>query len=91
MTEAEIFNALTEIFRDVFVRSDIVLEPHFMSKDVEGWDSYKQIEIVLAAEARFDIKMTMREVDRLRTVGDLARIIAAKTNGSGSQAAGSGA
>jgi len=45
---------------------------------VEGWDSFKQIEIILAAEARFGIKMSTRELDSLRRVEDLARLVAAK-------------
>jgi acyl carrier protein len=80
MTEAEIYAALTQIFRDVFLRDDLVLMPDFTAKDIDGWDSYKQIEIVLATEERFNVKLTIREVDRLQTVGDLARVIATKTD-----------
>ncbi|MBV8871038.1 MAG: acyl carrier protein [Acetobacteraceae bacterium] len=77
-TDTEIDAALTEIFRDVFLRDDLELRPDLSAKDVEGWDSFKQIEIILAAEARFGIKMSTRELDSLRSVGDLVRVIAAK-------------
>ncbi len=77
-TDAEINTVLTEIFRDVFRRDDMTLRPDLSAKDVEGWDSFKQIEIILATEARFGIKMTTRELDSLRNVGDLTRVIAAK-------------
>jgi acyl carrier protein len=77
-TDAEIDTALTEIFRDVFMRDDMTLRPDLSAKDVAGWDSFKQIEIILAAEERFGIKMTTRELDSLRNVGDLARVIASK-------------
>ena len=77
-TDAEINAALTEIFRDVFRRDDMTLRPNLSARDVEGWDSFKQIEIILATEARFGIKMTTRELDSLRSVGDLVRVIAAK-------------
>jgi acyl carrier protein len=76
--EAEINSALTEIFRDVFMRDDMVLTPGLTAKDVEGWDSFKQIEIILATEARFGIKMSTRELDSLRNVGDLVRVVASK-------------
>jgi acyl carrier protein len=49
------------------------------AKDVEGWDSFKQIEILLATEERFGVKFSTREVDSLQNVGDLARLVAAKT------------
>ena len=79
MTEAELYAALGEIFRDVFLRDDIVLRPHMTAADVAGWDSLKQIEIVLAVQARYEIKLTTRDLDSLLSVGDLVRVIEAKT------------
>jgi acyl carrier protein len=73
--DAEIDAALTEIFRDVFRRDDMTLRPDLSARDVEGWDSFKQIEIILATEGWFGVKMTTRELDSLR---DLARVIATK-------------
>ena len=78
MNDMDIWNGLREIFADVFSRDDIVLTPELTAKDVKGWDSFKQIEIILATEARFGIKMSTREVDRLHNVGDLAQVIAVK-------------
>ena len=78
MTEPEIYAALTEIFHDVFLRDDIALSPTLSAKDVAGWDSFKQIEIVMATEERFGIKLSTRELDRLQNVGDLAAVVAAK-------------
>ncbi len=78
-TEAEIDRALTEIFRDLFMREDIVLSPDLTAKQLPGWDSFKQIEIIMASEERWGIKFTIRELDSLRCVGDLARMVASKT------------
>jgi acyl carrier protein len=77
-SESEIYTALTDIFRDVFMRDDMSLRPDLSAKEVEGWDPFKQIEIILATEARFGIKMTTRELDGLRNVGDLAGVVATK-------------
>jgi len=79
MTESEIYAALDEIFRDVFLRDDIALTPELSAKDVPGWDSFKQIDIILAIEARYHVKFNTRELDSLHNVGDLVRVIAAKT------------
>ena len=78
MTEAEIYGALSELFSDIFLREDIVLKETTSAKDVEGWDSFKQIEIVMAVEERFGIKMQTREIDRLKNVGDLVTVIRGK-------------
>ena len=78
-TEPEIYGAMTEIFQDVFMRDDLVLKAELSAKDVKGWDSFKQIEIVMATEERFGMKFTTRELDSLQNVGDLVRVVAAKT------------
>ena len=49
------------------------------AKDVAGWDSFKQIEIIMATEERFGIRFSTRDLDRLQTVGDLIAVVAAKT------------
>jgi acyl carrier protein len=77
-TRADIDRALTEIFHDVFARDDLVLHPELSANDVEGWDSFKQISIIMAVEERFDIRVTTREMDSLQSVGDLVRLIEGK-------------
>jgi acyl carrier protein len=81
--EIHIYQALTGIFQDVFLRQEMTLTPELSAKDVQGWDSFKQIEIILATEQRFGIKITTRELDSLRNVGDLVRVIAAKAEARG--------
>ena len=78
-TEPEIYGAMTEIFQDVFMRDDLVLKADLSAKDVQGWDSFKQIEIIMATEERFGMKFSTRELDSLQNVGDLVRVLIAKT------------
>jgi|HubBroStandDraft_5_1064220.scaffolds.fasta_scaffold880002_2 acyl carrier protein len=73
-----IYAALTEIFNDVFMRDDMQLTPTLTARDVPGWDSFKQIEIMVSIEERFGIKLNTREIDSMKCVGDLATVIAAK-------------
>jgi acyl carrier protein len=72
---------LTEIFQDIFRRPDLVLSDGLSSKDVRGWDSFKHIEIIMVAEAKWAIKFDADDLDELRCVGDLAQMIARKTAG----------
>ena len=80
-TEAEVYPALTTIFHDVFLRDDLTLTPELTAKDVPGWDSFKQIEIIMACEEQWRIRFSTRELDALRSVADLVRTIATKTGG----------
>jgi acyl carrier protein len=77
--DAEIYVKLTQVFREVFRREDIVLTPELTSRDVPGWDSFRQVEIILAVEHCFDITLSSDDVDELENAGDLVRTIAAKT------------
>ena len=80
MSDAAFYPVLTEIFRDVFMR-EVALRPELTAKDVPGWDSFKQIEIIVALEERYGIKFHTKELDALNNVGDLARVLALKTKG----------
>jgi acyl carrier protein len=78
-TEPQAYDGLTEIFSDVFMRDDIALKPELTAKDVDGWDSFKQIEIIMAVEEKFGIKFQTRDLDTMKNVGDLIRLITAKS------------
>jgi acyl carrier protein len=77
MTDAAIYETLSEIFNDVFMRS-VELRPELTAKDVPGWDSFKQIEIIVALEERYGVKFHTKELDALHNVGDLARVLSTK-------------
>lgn len=77
MEESEIYAVLNEVFQDVFLR-DVGLRPDLTAKDVPGWDSFKQIELIVALEERYAIKFHTRELDSLHSVGDLVSVLSAK-------------
>ncbi len=78
MVDADIYPQLSEMFQDIFMRDDIVLAPSTTAKDVDGWDSMKMIEIIMAVEEKYGIKLQTKEIDNLNSVGDLVTLIAAK-------------
>ena len=61
------------------MREDLVLNANMAAKDVDGWDSTNQIDILLSVEAHFGIKFTTKEMDSLQNVGDLVQQILKKT------------
>jgi acyl carrier protein len=81
MEVTEIYAQLTEMFRDIFMNEAMVLTPEMSATDVKGWDSFKQIEIIIGVEERFGVKFRMKEIETLRNVGDLASLINAKSPG----------
>lgn len=76
--EAFIYSQLTDIFNDVFDRSDMQLYPEMSAKDVPDWDSFKQVELIVTIQDRLGIKLSTRDVDGLKCVADLARVVREK-------------
>ena len=81
MTRPEISQVLTEVFRDVFDNAALTLTDATTARDVEGWDSLQHINLIVAAEKRFKVKLTTREVNGLQNVGDFVSLIAKKLGG----------
>lgn len=79
MTEAKILEQLVQIFREIFDNNDITLNMDTTAEDIEGWDSFNHINIIVAAEMRFSIKFATAEIEGLRNVGELVELIAKKT------------
>ena len=76
MNEAEIYENLTPIFRDVFDDDSIEVTPGLSAKDVDGWDSLSHIRLLITVERAFKIKFSTSEIGNLQKVGDLVAIIA---------------
>ncbi len=81
MTEAELLVAITPIFRDAFSDDHFVPTMSLSAKDVPGWDSYKQVNILIALEEKFGVKFRSREIDKLANIGDLVRLLGEKLGG----------
>jgi acyl carrier protein len=78
MSEQEIYAALTDIFRDVFASQTLQLGAGTSAKEIEGWDSFAQINLIVAAEARFGVRFRSSEAQGLKNVGDLVRVLQLK-------------
>lgn len=78
MTDDVIYAGLTEIFRDFLTDDTIVLRPETTADNVEGWDSSSHINILLAAEERFGVRMRSAEIEKLTSIGALVDLIRSK-------------
>lgn len=76
MCKAEIFEKLTEIFRDVFDDEELTISEATTAADVDGWDSLTHITLLATVEDEFGVKFSMKAVQHLANVGELAALIA---------------
>lgn len=77
-TEPEIYAVLTDIFQELFGDGGIVLLADTTAEDIEGWDSFNHMNIIVATEVEFGIKMDFDEIEGLQRVGDLVAIVMKK-------------
>ncbi|GLQ48016.1 acyl carrier protein [Dyella lipolytica] len=78
MDRNQIHDKLTAIFRDVLDDDSIVLNDSTTADDVDGWDSLSHVNLLVAVEKRFAIRMSTREVKSMRNVGDFIALISQK-------------
>jgi acyl carrier protein len=80
MNDSEIYEKLTPVFRDVFDDETLIPTATMSAEDVEDWDSLSHIRLVVAVEKAFSIRFSTAELGTLKTVADLAGLIAAKAH-----------
>lgn len=78
MQTSEIYEKLTELFRELFADDSIVLTPQTTADDIDGWDSFNHISVIVAVETRFGVKMTTAQIEGLANVGALVAAIESK-------------
>ena len=74
----EIYDRLNTIFRDFFDDEDIELDEETTAEDIEDWDSLNHITLMAAVEKEFGLRFTMGEVSKMKNVGEMVGIIAAR-------------
>lgn len=75
MSREEVFERLTKVFRDVFDDESIELNDETTSDDIEDWDSFEHINLVVAVEDEFSFKIPMGKVITMKNVGEMVDII----------------
>ncbi|MCX7049670.1 MAG: acyl carrier protein [Candidatus Sumerlaeota bacterium] len=78
MTRSEITDRLTLVFRNIFSDNSLTLFDEMKARDVASWDSMNNVRLVLAIEAEFGIKFSLREINNLQNVGALLSLMEKK-------------
>ena len=78
MTREEILKKIQEAFIEVLDDEKIKISPETSPANLEAWDSFAHIQIVLALEKSLQIKFQSKEVFEWQNAGDIANSIAEK-------------
>ncbi len=70
--------SLYQIVRSVIGQKDVALDESSNADNTAGWDSLKNMELIFAVESTYRVRFTVKEVARLKSIGDLRRLLLAK-------------
>jgi acyl carrier protein len=66
------------VFRRVLRQPDLVLRRDLSAQDVKSWDSLAHINLVVALEREFNIRLKTKDLAGLKNVGEMADLIESK-------------
>lgn len=78
MDDQAILTQVSAILREVLDLPDLTVTPSTTAENVEGWDSFAHINLVVAIEQHFHIKIHTAEIEELKNVGELTQLVADK-------------
>jgi acyl carrier protein len=70
---------LQEIFRTVFEDAELQINEEMTASDVSNWTSLTHLIMIEKVENTFKIKLTLKELIKLKKVGDLLDLIQQKS------------
>ena len=80
MSRQEVFDEVQKIFQAVFDDDELMISYSTNSDDIEDWDSLENINLIIAMEKRFQLKFDIKEVGKLKDVGEMIDLIERKLN-----------
>lgn len=75
MTREKVYERLNKVFIEVFDDEDIEVKDETTADDIEEWDSFEHINLVVAVEEEFSFKIPMGKVITMKNVGEMVDII----------------
>tara|TARA_B110000259_G_C14030635_1_gene406516 strand:- start:3435 stop:3680 length:246 start_codon:yes stop_codon:yes gene_type:complete len=76
----EILKELNDIFVQVFKDENLNISYDTSPEDIQEWDSFSNINLILDIESRFGIHFELSELVNIDNVGKLAEYILDKQN-----------
>lgn len=75
MTRENVYKRLNKVFQDVFDDESIIVHDETTADDIEDWDSFEHINLIVAIEEEFSFKIPMGKVITMKNVGEMVDII----------------
>ena len=66
---------LQKVFREVFDNDELVISRQTTAADVDDWDSINHVNLVLAVEREFKVRLSSSGIANLKNVGELVDLL----------------
>lgn len=73
-----IVTKLTSVFRKIFNNERLELRDDMTANHVENWDSLSHMILISEIENVFQLKFKLKELNKMRNVGDMIELITQK-------------
>ena len=78
MERTTITEKITPVFRKVLNEASLEITDQLSANDVDNWDSLSHMLLISEIESAFNIKFKLKELNKMKNVGDLISIISTK-------------
>jgi acyl carrier protein len=78
MEENSVIQKLEKIFREVFANESIHITREMSANDLSEWNSLNHMLLISEVENIFSIKFKLKELNKMRNVGDMIDLIISK-------------
>jgi acyl carrier protein len=78
MEKKDVLDVLQGIFTEVLKEPTVNINYDTTAKDVDGWDSITNMTIISELEKHYGVRLKLREIIKMKSVGDLCDTVVAK-------------
>ncbi|EGN55586.1 hypothetical protein PRBRB14_00120 [Hallella multisaccharivorax DSM 17128] len=80
MDREEVRSRLSGIFETVLDKQDLKLTDNMTTDDIDNWDSLTNMTIISEIERQWQIKLKLRDIIKMKNIGDMIDTIVKKCN-----------
>ena len=78
MNKIQIFDAVVEICKVIFEDENLQLTLDSTAADFNQWDSLSHIQLILEIEKKFDLKLSLSELQNLKNINNIVELVSSK-------------
>jgi len=73
-----IFDQIRTLASDLFATSPDKISQSSSPETVVTWDSVQHLNLVLAVEEKFHLQLSPEEIEQMKTIGDVVKLVEGK-------------